>query len=192
MQTKLDHILGEIDPSRTIDPVQRRVDEAVERLPKPWALAPDHPSVRDFLTRLFVHVECAALCIRSNREPHPTMDWSRCCNLLKKRYGPEAEYVAIQRALQGHDGGLTGVVRDLAALMAEEYAQNEINSKVTHLWNRLTVDEKLEASKEYVRKFGHLLGSDITGGGAARLRAFFPKFLEQHPGLLTKLRRLGR
>ena len=190
MQTKLECILAEIDPSRTIDPVRRRVDEAADRFRKPWALAPDRHSFRDFLTRLFVHMECAALCTRPDREPHPTMDWSRCCNLLKGKYGPEAGYVATQRALHGHDGGLAGVIRDLASAMAEDYAQNEISAKVAHFWNRLTVDEKLDVSKEYIRRFGHLLGGDITEGGAARLRAYFPKFLEQHPRLILSLRRL--
>jgi hypothetical protein len=74
--------------------------------------------------------------------------------------------------------------------MAEDYAQNEISAKVAHFWNRLTVDEKLDVSKEYIRRFGHLLGGDITEGGAARLRAYFPKFLEQHPRLILSLRRL--
>jgi len=190
MHTKLESVLAEIDPSRTIDPVRRRIDEAVERFRKPWALAPDRHSFRDFLTRLFVHMECAALCTGSGREPHPTMDWTRCCDLLKGRYGPEADYVATQRALHGHDGGLTGVIRDLASAMAEEYAQNEISAKVAYFWNRLSVDDKLQVSREYVQRFGHLLGGDITEEGAARLRAYCPRFLEQHHRLILNMRRL--
>jgi len=191
MPTRLERFLDEIHPSRTIDPVRRSVDEAMERFRKPWALAPDRHSFQDFLTGLFVDAECAVMGIRQGRKPHPTMDWSRCCNLLKSRYGPEAAYVATQRALYGHDGGLASVVRDLAAAMSEEYAQNEIRAKVSHFWHRLTVHEKLAVSEEYVRKFGHLLGRDITDKGAARLRAYFPQFLEQHYRLVLGLRRLG-
>ena len=45
---------------------------------------------------------------------------------------------------------------------------------------------------EYLKKYGHLLPSELTEGSAARVRANFPKVLAQHPKILQKTRRLGR
>ena len=192
MATKLDRLLNDIHPSRTVDEPRRRADEALNSLRTPRGGVRDRHEFRSLMTRTFVHIECAALRMGRRRTPHPTMDWARCCEMFKRIYGPEGEYVAIQKALHGHDGGLFSVTRDLAASMAEEYARNEISARVAAYWGSLTVDEKLAASKEYIAKYARLLPPDVAENGAARLRAYFPKFLEKHPFLVQTMSRIGR
>ena len=190
MATKLDTLLNEITPARTLDAVQRKVDEAVNSFHVPSGYITNHQRFEETMTRLFVHIESAVL--MRPRAVHPAMDGSRCREMLTRAYGSEGMYFATQKALCGHDGGLRSVIRDLAGEMASEYAQNEIGARVQAFWNSLTFDEKLAASKEYISKYGHLLPRDVVEDGAARLTVFFPKFLEKHPQLLRQLGRTGR
>jgi len=76
--------------------------------------------------------------------------------------------------------------------MAEDYAQNEISARVNDYWNRLTVDQQLTATDEYLEKWGHLLPSEFTDGNAARLKAHFPNVLKEHPGIIRRMGRIGR
>ena len=192
MASKLERLLRDIHPARTIDETYRRADEAVNSFRIATGRLKDRHEFRKLMTRLFVHIECSVLKIRPARNVHPSLDWSRCCAVLRRAYGAQGEYVAIQRALSGHEGGLFSVTRDLASNMAEEYAQTEISARVATYWDGLTVDERLEASREYLDLWGHLLPADVTEGGAARLRAFFPRFLEKHPSMVHSLSMVGR
>jgi hypothetical protein len=76
--------------------------------------------------------------------------------------------------------------------MAEEYARNEIGARVARYWSSLSVDEQLEDSKAYLASWAHVLPLDVREDGAARLRAFFPQYLQEHPFVLQRLRTAGR
>ena len=190
MATKLDTLLYEIAPARTLDEEQRKVDQAVNSFHVPSGYIKDHQRFEETMTRLFVHIESAVL--MRPRAVHPAMDGSRCREMLRRAYGPEGMYFAAQKAICGHDGGLRSVIRDLASEMVSEYAENTIGARVHAFWNSLTFDEKLAASKEYIIRYGRFLPQDVVEDGAARLTVFFPKFLEKHPQLLRQLGRTGR
>jgi len=76
--------------------------------------------------------------------------------------------------------------------MAEEYAMNQIRSNISDFWETLSVDEKIEVSREYLEKYGHLIPPELMEGGAVRIRAFFWKVLEEHPRIVKKLRDVHR
>ena len=76
--------------------------------------------------------------------------------------------------------------------MIEEYAQNRITYAIYNYWENLTVEEKLAAPDEYLHKYGHLLPSETTEGNAPRIKFFFTKMLEEHPKIISRLRRIGR
>ena len=95
-------------------------------------------------------------------------------------------------ARTGNEGGLYRVLKAMAMRVAEDYAQNEIFAKISAYWRSLSVDEKFDASTEYIAKFSHLLPSELTEGSSARIRANFTNFLEKHPYLIQQIRRVGR
>ena len=95
-------------------------------------------------------------------------------------------------ARTGTEGGLYRVLRDMAQTMAADYAENELAARVNSYWNDLSTDEKLAAPDEYLRRFGHLLPSELTEGGAWRVRANFPTVLQEHSRLIQRLSRIGR
>jgi hypothetical protein len=76
--------------------------------------------------------------------------------------------------------------------MIDEYSSNEIAARISNFWESLSTDEKLEASKEYLDKYGHLLPPELTSGSAARVRANFLKVLQEHPHMIKRLKNIGR
>jgi hypothetical protein len=192
MSTKLDELLEAIDPSRTFDEVSARVDQAVNTFATGRATIENWDEYESFLADFYRHVETAVLRIGPGAPDDREFYWTRCSNLLNKAFGPSGYKAAFEMVRTGKEGGLYRVLKTVADLMAEEYAQNEISARIDDYWNRLPVDEQLAAADEYLGKYRHLLPSELTEGSAARLRANFPKVLEEHPKMIRRMRRVGR
>jgi hypothetical protein len=107
-------------------------------------------------------------------------------------YGSQGEKAAFEIARTGNEGGLYAVLKALTAQMAEDCAGNEISAQAGRFWQDASAEEKLAVADAYIEKFGHLLPSELTEKGAARLKMHVPKVLEQHPRLIRQLRGIGR
>lgn len=192
MKSKLDTFLETIDPRRNLDRLWARADAGLNSFQVDKAVATDYWEFQHFLARFFCHMENVLLRLSPPREPDYEFDTGRCHHLLKQELGDQADKVAFDRARTGVDGGLYGLLKKVAELMVEEFAGNEIAARTGEFWNGLSLDEKLEVPQEYVRKYGHLLPSEITEGMAVRVLINFRKVLEEHPRLVAGLRRVGR
>ena len=192
MKTKLDRLLESIDPTRTLDQVSARVDEALNSFRVKSGIIEDWEGFRTVLTEFFRHVENVVLRIRPPFFPNPDFDWGRCCKLLLKEYGANGEKAAFEMARTGTEQGLYGVLKTVARRMVDDYAGNEIAARVSKFWETLSTDEKLAVSQEYLDKYGHLLPSELTSGSAARIRVNFPRVLEEHTSIVKNLRNIGR
>ena len=192
MTTNLDMLLESIDPSRTYGQVSARVDEAVNNFAMHRAIIEDWDEYENFLTDFYRHIETVVLRIGSGVPDSREFYWGQCANLLNKAFGTNGFKAAFEMVRTGKEGGLYQVLKTVADLIAEKYAQNEIFARISHYWESLTLDEKLAAPDEYLSKYGYLLPSELTEGSAARLRANFPKVLEEHPKMIRQMRRIGR
>ena len=192
MSTKLDHFLETIDPSRNLVQVLSRADAGFNSFSLESGTETDYESFGRLLARFFCHMENVMLRLKPQRSPNYEFDYSRCLNLLRKEYGDQADKVAFEFARTGVEGGLYGVFKTITNLMVEDYAGNEIRAKVNHFWGNLTLDEKFEVPSEYIKKYGHLLPSEMTEGFPGRVIANFIKVLEEHPRLVLKMRQVGR
>ena len=192
MKTKLDRLLESIDPARTLDQVSARVDEALSSFQVKSGIIEDWEEFRTVLTKLYRHVENVVLRIQPSRLLDPDIDWGRCCQLLLKEYGANGEKAAFEMVRTGTEQGLYGVLKAVARQMINEYAGNEISARISNFWGKLSTDEKLAASQEYLDKYGHLLPDELTSGSAARVRANFIRVLEEHPRTMKRLRSIGR
>lgn len=190
--SKLDEFLETIDPSRNYDRLRARADAGLNSFWVDNAVATDYWEFQRFLARFLCHMDNLLLRLSPSREPDYELDASRCYYLLKEELGDQADKVAFNRARTGVDGGLYGLLKKVAELMVEKYAGNEIAARICDFWNSLSLDEKLEVPREYVRKHGHLLPSEMTEGKAARVMVNFRKVLEEHPRLIAQIRRVGR
>ena len=120
MPTKLDRLIESIDPTRTVDDVTVRIDEAVNsfRLDRPQIDRWDDFSA--CLARFFRHVEDHALRARKPLPVNLEMDGSRCMHALRQVFGPNGDKAAFEMARTGLDGGLRAVLQAVASRMAEQ------------------------------------------------------------------------
>jgi hypothetical protein len=192
MLSKLDRLLESIHPSRTIEELNRRADDALNSFSAESPQIEGWDRFRHCLIRFLTHVESRLLRLARPSPMGLDFDWGRCCQILMRAYGPNGEKTAFEMARTGNEGGLLAVLRKMAETMAEQFAQNEIEAKVITYWNYRSVEEKLAAADEYLAKYGHLLPSELTEGSAGRIRANLPKVLQKHPDLMRKLGKVGR
>jgi hypothetical protein len=192
MASKLDQLLDSIHPRRTIDEVSGRIDEAINTFSAGSSQITEWDDFRKCLVSFMQHVQARALRSREVCETDLDFCWGLCCRLLAKKYGRNGEKAAFEMARTGNEGGLYAVLKQIARTMADEYSQNEIGARIYHFWDPLSADEKLAATDEYLKKFGHLLPSELTEGSAARIRVDFPKVLQEHPRMLQRIGRTGR
>ncbi len=192
MASKLERLLGNIDPSRTLEKVSADVDRAVNSFSGRKAIINNWDEYEAFFAKFYRHVETVVLRMRPGGPDDMRFYWERCSTLLSKAFGPNGFRAAFEIVRTGKEGGLYRVIKTVADLMAEEYSQNEISARIFHYWESLTLDEKLAAPDEYLQNYGHLLPWELTEGSAARIRVNFLKVLEEHPKMIRKMRRIGR
>jgi hypothetical protein len=192
MTSKLDTLLESIDPSRTYDQVSARVDQAVNTFALGRATINDWDEYENLLAEFFRHIETVVLRIIPGAPSEKEFYWTRCSNLLNRAFGPSGYKAAFEMIRTGKEGGLYRILKTVSDLMAEDYAENEISALIADYWNNLTRDEKLAVPDEYLCKYGHFLPGELTEGSAARVRANFPKVLEEHPKIISRMRQLGR
>ncbi len=192
MTTDLDRLLEDLDPERTIEDVFRRADEAINSFPMRCAQITDWNEFTACMAEFVVHVESRILRLRQPVRSAFAFEWGRAVRILTKIYGRSGEKAAFDMARTGNEGGLYGVLKAVAMRIADDLSTNEIIARVNAFWQPHSPEEVLEASSEYLAKYGHLLPSEMTEASAARIRANFLKVLENHPKLVQRLRRVGR
>ncbi len=190
--TELDQLLTSIDPQKTVEETEARADRAINSFSFNEADATQWDVFRSHLINFMRHIEAALLGARALPEASTDFEWGRCVRLLLQEYGQNGEKAAFELARTGNEGGLYGVLKKLASRVARQYGENEVSARIGRWWDQLSIDEKLAAGDEYIGKWGHLLPSELTEGSAARIRANFPKVLEEHPRLVQRMRRLAR
>ena len=193
MQTALDELLASISPGKTIVETFNRANQAINIFGSHVALIRDREKFKYFVAEFALHVECYVLRIQTPLEVSADYYWSQFVEpVFRGIYGPSGVKTAFEMARTGNDGGLYKLLRSVAMHMAEGYAKREIQARVDAYLESLTVDQQLEASSEYLAKYGHLLPSEMTEASAARIRADFGKVLVKHPWLLKKISEVGR
>ena len=188
MKTRMDKLLESIAPTVTLEQVSSRVDEAMNSFKMESGMIRKWDDFKSILTAFHWHVQRIILGIRLSRSPDPDIDWGRCCEILLKIYGVNGEKAAMETARTGTEGGIYSILKKIAKRMIEDYAGNEIRSKINEYWHSLSTDEELAATDEYLEKYGHLLPSELTENDATRIKANFPKVFEEHPRLIRRLR----
>jgi hypothetical protein len=192
MNDKLAILLDRIDPGRTLDDADRRIDDALNSFAVPAGVLTRWEDFQTCALRFHRHAEQKILGISKLSNGNDGFDWGRCLRTLMKAFGGNGEKAAFELARTGVEGGLNRVLRDMARAISEEYGENWVECQVWNYWNSLSVSEQRAAPDEYLRQYCRLLPTELTEGSAARIRANFPKFLTEHPTLIRRLRQVGR
>ena len=191
METGLDMLLQDIDPIRTVEDVAARVDKAINTFRFGSGIVSEWDDFKNLLTGFTSHVQSVILGMSRIPTSYPEIYWGRCIRSLIKEYGQNGEKAAFEIARKGVEGGIRAVMAAIGRRMLDEYSRNEITAKVVRFWEGLSTEEREAATDEYLKKYGHLLPSEITEKGALRVRASFIKVLEEHPHLIRRLRNAG-
>ena len=191
MPITLEQLLADIDPSKTYDLTFARADDAINSFSGTTAQITDWDEFTKYMAEFTTHVEVKILQLHSWPED-PDFYWGRCSTRLSHIYGPNGHKAAFEMTRTGNEGGLYAVLKAVALRMAEEYAEAWISTRIGNFMDKLTADEQFSVMDEYLKKYGHLLPSELTEGSAGRIRGDFRKALAQHPKILQKTRRLGR
>ena len=191
MKTKLDALLDQIDPSRTLEVVGSRVNNAVNQFSVTAGAITDYNRFEQFLSNFVRHIENVVLKI-PGAIPSSAYDWAKCSNILQKEYGINGHKTAFEMARSGIRGGLYEVLKKIAAHLANDYAQNEISARVSHFWNALSMEDQFAVMHEYAQKYGRLIPPDFTERSAVLLKMNFTKVLAEHPRMVQRFRKAGR
>ena len=192
MQTELDILLTSIDPDYTIVETYNRANEAINTFDIQVAVVREWDTFRYYMAEFLRHLDVCILHLSRPSDASWEYYWSRCSQVLCKIYRSNGQKAAFEMARTGNESGFYGVLKAVAMRVAQDYSQNEIRAKVSTFLSRLSVDQRIAASNEYIAKYGRLLPSELTEGSAARIYADFHKVLQEHPQVLLKLRETGR
>jgi len=192
MQTKLDRLLEFISPEKTIVETYNRANEAINTFDIHTARIEDWDKFRYCMAEFLRHLDFCVLHLCRPSNVFWEYYWSRCSQVLCKIYRSSGQKAAFEIARTGNEKGFYGVLKAVAMRVADDYSKNEIASKVSVYLNSISYDERLDASGEYISKYGHLLPSELTEGSAGRVHTNFYKVLQEHPQTLHRLHRVGR
>lgn len=192
MPGKLDSLLDHIDPERTLEEADRCIDSALNSFQVPAAVISRWEDFRGCLLRFHRHAEQKILGIADSLPGNEQFHWGRCLGALHKAFGRNGEKAAFEIARTGVEGGMRHVLREVAKVMSGGYSDEWVAGWVSNYWNSLSLAEKRIAPGEYLRRFGHLLPTELTEGSAARIRGDFPRFLNEYPTLVRRLREVAR
>jgi hypothetical protein len=187
---ELDRLLKRIDPETILKQTAKQIDNAIITFKLNRAVTENWNEFETCLAEFYCHLGNASF--KKNRQTHQDMDYDRSRRLLLEEYGPNGEKIAFEMAQTGNDGGLYAVLKTIAARLANYYSRNQVRYLVDEFWNNLSYDERITAAKKYREKYGDLIPPKYTEGSIEYLTSQLPKILEEHPGMIQRLRRVGR
>jgi len=191
MSSRLDVLLETIDPSRTIDVVEQRINQAFARYYHGKNTIDDWDEYRLCLAEFLQQARNAALTIPSSAGADVEMNFQEAIKLLQKEYPGNTPHIVFQIMHTGVEGGVYAVIRSLARILAETYAQHEIDGRVMSFWDSLSGDEKVMAADEYLSKYQSYISPHLLSESAPRIKASFWRVLQDHPRMIKRIHDLG-
>ena len=190
MRSELAELLEGIEPIP--DQVDRCVDQAFNAFPMPPAVLSRWDDYVTCMGRFYSHMERSILGLKPEANCDLQVQFELCLRLLRKKYGASVIQAPFELARTGNEGGILALLRTVAELMSREHAENRIGGAVSPYCSRQSPQGLIDAAREYVRTYGHLLPSELTEGSAGRILASFSKVLKEHPFMMRRFRQVGR
>lgn len=179
MSTALQDLLAWIEPIPA--DVERRVDAALNEFVPPGAAINGRAAFDACLATFFRDLELVLLSARPHRPANVPFDVGRRFRLLEREYGRGGIAAAFDLARTGSEGGLRRMLTRLGQAVGREHAGNQIETVVSFYWRSRAPQELVADSADYVTLYSQILPSEMTEGGAVRLRVSFFDVLCQHP-----------
>ena len=190
--TRLERYMQQLAPAVSIDPVHRRVDEALRTLP-----ASVGGAVRNYLAfadrsvLLWWHIEPYLLDIANFPRREASDAWYQCRLVYRAIYGSEGDKAGYEIVANNVEGGWRKVAHAFAHKMADDFIEQQVGMSASAWWSLLSTPDRHAAADEFLLKWGYLLPGELTEHSAARVRAYLPEYLKRVPEMFQKLQQIS-
>ncbi len=193
----LTDLLKKIDPSKTIDLYQSRLDEAINSFDVPRPEFENYESLQDYLGEYLWHSECLLGDYGDRlRNDKKMMDYNKgfCTAIFDKHYGGYFRKTTLDMANTGVQGGLRQLLKEINDYVFDKWVESSIAAPVSDFVNRQMKDleEYKKTVDEYAGLYGHLLPPKMIEDDNWRLYAEFYEVLKRHPYMIKQMREIGR
>jgi hypothetical protein len=193
----LTDLLKKIDPSKTIDLYQSRLDEAINSFDVPKPKFENYEQLKDYLGEYLWHLECIlgdyGEKLRHNKK---SLDYNKgfCTDIFYKHYGGYFQKTTLDMANTGVQGGLRQLLKEITDYVFDKRVESSIAAPVSDFVNRQMkhVKEYKKTVDEYAGLYGHLLPPKMLEDDNWRLYAEFYEVLTRHPYMIKQMREIGR
>ena len=182
MPTKLEKLLQDIDPSKTIDEIERNLDRGVMSYHRSKNMVYSYEECEECIADMAQHLFNIHFNQPKNYKNKGV--FAEAFNLLIKEYGSFQTIYQIMTS--GAEGGIYTILKTLARLMTEEYSHRRISSLVSDYLKTLSSNEIILAAEEYIKLNKHII--PIGEKQRARITFYFDQTLLEYPFMIKKLR----
>lgn len=186
-EMKLKRILEELDPSRTIDPIERQINHAFAKYTRSTNTVSSVDECHQVLSDLVWIGRNAAANTPNNPVDNSGINYSQAIGFLQNEIPDQTEWAVRDIMITGAEGGIRFIINVLAREMAMEYSRNLVMAKATEFWDGLTVDEQVNMPDHYLKLCGDILPKHIREEGKYHLARFW-EVLMQHPQMVKQYR----
>jgi hypothetical protein len=190
--TRLERFMKQLEPAVSIDPVHRRVDEALRTLPVPARSAVrNYLAFEDRSVLLWWHIEPYLRDIADFPQRNTSDALHQCRIIYRALFGSEGETAAYEMVHNNVEGGWRKLVHAFAHKMADDFIDEQLALSTDQFWNLLSTPGKHAAADEFILKWGFLLPGELTENSAARIRTYLPEYLKRIPEALQRLQQIS-
>ena len=189
LSAELDDLLESLDPRRIGEDIELRLGAAAHEFcrAQPSRIT-QWPDFLDCVARGRHFMESRVIAAYGKVPMEYDMAVGRAVGILHDLYGENGEKYAFELARTGKEGGMFKVISDVAGALLGQWEETGIKARISQWWESLDVDDRLEVTRDYVRRYSNFWPSEMAEAGGVRLRVNFPKTLLQHARLLRQLR----
>lgn len=189
MRSELDKLLEAIDPSKTLDVRHAQADDAINsfKITTAHLNKRSQTEIDEVLCQFGAHVVDSMLHCKCPIRGIGSFCWI-WYRYLEGKYGSRFMNDVERLIHNGTNGGLPALMREVAHVIADHFANSEIGARVAEFYPPLDLDVQMEIAREYLRKWSHLLPEDIVAKGPSALITWGDGFLWKHPHRLRLYR----
>jgi len=190
--TTFNQLMETLDSRDYVQSQYSRADEAVRTFELDRTVMTGWNEFRCCMVRFRSHLDYHLLNMTRQMDFDLEYQWCRAMKLLIGVYGPNGEKTGFEITRTGNEGGLYALLNKMASYQAAQYLRKQTSCLVSHFWDSLSASQKIEAGRQYIARYGHIIPSELAEGTGTRILCQLPKLLNEHPEMIHKLRASSR
>ncbi len=183
--TALADLLIKLDPAEVIDGPEQRADFALNTYP--LANAPID-SCQDFLHFMTLFNKNVKSCV-NDFWPYYDYAWMHreVVELFESLFGQDGASHAHIIAQSGIDGGLYGLMKQIAKHAVSDYRRRVIDYAVDDFLTGLNCEKTMEAFHEYLDRYRDYIPPELIENNGWGIKTQFEQLLRKHPYMIRNL-----